>query len=78
MRLLKGSLLFAAYIVLPIAIAYAQPFRPPEPPKPPRPPLPCSACGLNAPEFDLSEIISGVALSAGAAFLLLDRFRRKR
>jgi hypothetical protein len=67
MRLLKGSLLFAAYIVLPIAVAYAH-----------QPPLPCSACGLKAPEFDLTGMISGTALCVGAVLLFLDRFRGKR
>jgi len=71
MRLLKGSLLITAYIVLPVASAYALPHLPISPP-----PLPVP--GLKAPEFDVTEIVSGIALAAGAAFFFIDRFRRKR
>ena len=38
----------------------------------------CGGCVLQAPEFDLNSISGGLAVCVGAAWIVLNRFRRNR
>lgn len=38
----------------------------------------CGGCVLQAPEFDLNSVSTGLAAFVGAAWIFLNRFRRNR